>query len=92
MTKDKYIKEMREYWEKTRGSGILGTTASFPDSFDEKLGEYYDNNIDTWRECELCGKTTDCEWCECEDCTGEHPGEETERGRWLCPNCCDPLS
>ena len=56
------------------------------------MGEYYDNNINTWRECEFCGITMECKWCECEDCTGEHPDEETLRGRWLCLNCHAPLT
>jgi len=43
--RETYIKEMREYWQETRGSGIQGTTAFIPDNFNEKMGEYYDHNI-----------------------------------------------
>ena len=43
--RDKYIKEMREYWQATRGSGIKGTKALEPDNFEEIIGKYYDEHI-----------------------------------------------
>ena len=41
MNREAYIKEMRHYYEKTRGSSIPGTKTLFPDGFDEKMGDYY---------------------------------------------------
>ena len=43
--KQKYIKEMRDYWEQTRGTGIPGTKASTPDNFDAIIGDYYDREV-----------------------------------------------
>jgi len=45
--RDKYLREMREYWLETRGSGIQGTTVFIPANFNERVGEYYDKNIDS---------------------------------------------
>ena len=43
--KAKYIKEMREYWQATRGAGIPGTRASEPANLEQIIGDYYDKYV-----------------------------------------------
>ena len=40
--RDKYIKEMMAYWQRTRGSGIKGIRATEPPDFAQIIGNYYD--------------------------------------------------
>ena len=43
--RDKYIKEMKAYWQATRGSGIKGTKAREPENFEQIIGDYYDKHM-----------------------------------------------
>ncbi len=45
VNKKAYVAEMREYWQKTRCSGILGTKAMEPPNFEQIIGDYYDKYI-----------------------------------------------